>query len=94
MFLKRVQLFPDRPALEPGDPVTEEVAQTLGAHRLKIWWHARMIGQRKFVVFEPDPEKVKPGMIHLGAGWYDVTRPDGSTARIRGKKEAEALLEG
>lgn len=99
---------------EPGDPVTEEMKQALGRHRLKMWWEAGMI---ELLVEAPEsseveskdkespaaPEK-KPestedplssgSMEHTGGGWYLVTLADGSEQKVRGKKNAKALLDG
>lgn len=42
---------------------------------------------------ESPEESLEPGsMKHTGGGWYDVVLPDGSQQRVRGKKNAKALL--
>jgi len=99
---------------EPGDPVTEEMKQVLGRHRLKMWWEAGMIEllpeapersaekpkkSESPAAPDKDPEStedaLQPGsMKHTGGGWYDVVLLDGSEQRVRGKKNAKALLDG
>lgn len=94
---------------EPGMPVTEEMKEVLGRHRLKMWWESGMLellAEAPVPSPDEDPaapddsgdspeEPLEPGsMKHTGGGWYDVVLPDGSKQRIRGKKNAQALLNG
>jgi hypothetical protein len=91
-----------------GDPITDEMKQELGAHRLLIWWNAGVIqmapeqapqpsatfNQINQEAIEPDGGPM-PNVEKLGGGWYEVT-PAGATesTRIRGKKALEAFLNG
>ena len=46
---------------------------------------------------DESPELESPGlpcMVHEGGGWYEVILVDGSKHRVRGKKAAEAFLNG
>lgn len=45
IFTKKLRIGddPERPYVLPGDPVTPELRESLGLHRLKIWWEAEFL---------------------------------------------------
>lgn len=75
----------------PGDPVTDELRQAFGNHRLKVWWRGG------FIELAPEREDAPDEEIQVtatGKGWFTVTYPDGTTKRVRGREKAEALANG
>lgn len=82
--------------VQPGDPVTDEMREFLGAHRLKMWWRGEFIEIDEAALEDEGVVllAVKVGVEHTGKGWYTVTLSDGTQHRVRGKAKAEALLNG
>lgn len=85
-----------------GMPVTQEMKDTLGKHKLRNWWDAGLIelATKQESVEQENVDKdhnlggpaMGPAMKHMGAGWYEVTLEDGTVERVRGKKNAEDFL--
>lgn len=71
IFLRPMKLgLVSTPRVMPGDPVTDELRKELGAHRLKLWWNARVVGTKEYAIalMKPAPEpvpapKAKPTVI-------------------------------
>jgi hypothetical protein len=97
VFTRRLKLGldPKKPWVNPGDPVTEKLRDQLGIRKLRTWWNARAVGLKEWAIEKPQAEEVLAGSISvIGGGWYQVTLPDGTEHRVRGKKQAQALLKG
>ncbi len=77
-----------------GDPVTEDMKQQLGRHRLKMWWEAQMIQIADEGTCFDGPSNDFANPEPLGSGWFAVTMPDGQVKKIRGKEKALELLNG
>lgn len=96
IFLRRMKLgVAGHEYVNGGDPVTDEIRAVLGEHRLKVWWTARAIGSRDYAVsigIVP-ASKVSPKVRPTGRGWFEVTLPDGSLRKVRGREAAEQLLQ-
>jgi len=93
IFLKKLKLgIPGHEVVAPGDAMADEVRATLGEHRLKVWWNARVIGSREYAVaagIVPAEMRVRP----TGRGWFEVTLPSGGIKKVRGREQAEKLLQ-
>jgi hypothetical protein len=51
VFIKRLRLgMPGKDIVLPGEDVTPDISAFIGAHRMKVWWNARVIGSREFAV--------------------------------------------
>lgn len=95
IFLKKLKLgVPGHEVVAPGDAMADEVRATLGEHRLKVWWNARVIGSREYAIAAGIvPQEVAKSRVRpTGRGWFEVELPDGSIRKIRGRESAEQLL--
>ena len=81
VFSKSLKLGDQR--VVPGDPVTEEIREKLGPHRLKVWWRAGVLGTPLPGLSKSSSRKV----ADLGGGWYSV-----NGSRVRGKKAVQQLI--
>ena len=107
IFMKRLKLgLPGTLWVNPGDPVTPEMRELLGTRKLLLWWHARAVGLEEWAIVSemrpatpsadapaPPQKAAEELILALGGGWFQVTRPDGTQAKVRGKKKARAFLE-
>lgn len=98
IFIKRMKLgIAGAETVAPGDLVTEHIRTTLGAHRLKVWWDARVIGSRDYAieigVLKDEPKIREMPIIARGRGWFDVTLRDGTVRKVRSREVAEKLLQ-
>lgn len=49
IFIRDVRLDAER-MMKAGDPVTPELREELGEHRMKMWWTAKRVGCAKMAV--------------------------------------------
>ena len=75
---------------QPGDVVPQALKDSLGRHKLRIWWEGGFIAiQEKKVekveAPEPTPSAPEDTVKHIGGGHYEVTR-GGVTVRVKGKE--------
>ncbi len=90
IFLKKLKLGDG--FVLPGDPVTPEIREKLGLHRLRRWWDAGVLALAEAQA-PNHVEKTYPFVEKGKAGWYTVTLAEGeSPCRIRGKDAVQELL--
>lgn len=77
-----------------GDPVTDEMKDELGKHRMLVWWNANVIQLAPADAPARVEPTTEPAVEKLGGGWYNVTPADGDTVKVHGKKALAALLDG
>jgi hypothetical protein len=77
----------------PGDPVTPDLIEYLGKHRIKVWWRAEMIEWDPD--FTGDKQVEFPLIKHMGWGRYKVkVNYHSDWKKFDSKAEAKAYAEG
>jgi hypothetical protein len=96
VFLRKMNLF-DQTYL-PGDAVTPELREKLKTSRLRHWFNGGFIGLKDWKQTRTGKKKqssfergLDQQCVPVGGGWYEVT-VDGQTHKVRGKEQAQELL--
>jgi len=94
-FLKRLRMGDGY--VFPGDPVTEEMREKLGPHRLKTWWKGGTIAHEvpagAMHRVAEQKEGTYPKVLKSNTSWFTVEVSEGDVRKVNGRKALDELLE-